>query len=574
MNAPIRFVVLSLFLAGFVFTGCTGSASVGKTSQAPDDSLADRSRDLFVEGSLSTVSGDYQTAITQFRKILAAEPENAAVHFSLSKAYVALALPDSAKHYAEKAVEYNASNRYYRHLLAGIYFDMKMFSDAAMQFEKLVETEPSDTRSLFFLAHAYLADEKHEKALETFARILQFDPSNENAQVQSLWLELKLKRYGAAIHSLESMMDANGSNDKLQLTLGELYLQSGKPAKAMQIFREMIAETPSFVPAWIALFETYIEQGERELFLTELRRFYAVDEIEFSKKIEAVKLFMLRAENEPSYSEHVHTMVDELAAFQTGEPSVYVLRGMSLRVQEKYDQAQEDFQKALELNPENLFAWEELASTYMLQERYHNVSDTVSQAKKRAGRSSLRLEVFDGYALFRSGSYLKSARVLEKARNYEKQETPSWLLVQAHITRAMAYDKLKKPEKSIEAYNDVLGIDPENALALNNLAYLYAEREENLDEAMQYAKQAVDTEPENPVFLDTLGWLYYKTGNYQKAREIIEIALSMEPNEPEIYEHLAEIYRALGEPVKAEEYLNKADQLRQKDASQEPKGKS
>lgn len=574
MTAPFRLVVLSLFVAGFIFSGCTGSASMGKASQAPLDSPANGSRDLFVEGSLSAVSGDYQTAITQFQKVLAAEPENAAVYFSLSKTYVALAVPDSAKYYAEKAVEFNATNNYYRHLLAGIYFDMKMFSDAAAQFEKLVAIEPSDTRSLFFLAHAYLADEKHEEALETFARILQFDPSNENAQVQSLWLELKLKRYGAAIHSLENMMEANGTNNKLQLTLGELYLQSGKPSKALQIFRKMIEETPSFVPAWIALFETYIEQGERELFLTELRRFYAIDTIEFPKKVEAVKLFMIRAENEPSYSGHVHSMVNELVMYQPDEPSVYVLRGMSLRVQKKYSKAQEDFQKALELNPENLFAWEELTSTFMLQEQYHNVFDTVSLAKKRAGRSSLRLDVFNGYALFRSGSHLKSVRVLEKARSYEKQDAPSWLLVQAHITRAMAYDTLKKPEKSIEAYNDVLGIDPENALALNNLAYLYAERGERLDEAMQYAKQAVHAEPENPVFLDTLGWLYYKTGDYRKAREIIETALSMEPNEPEIYEHLAEIYRVLGEPVKAQEHLDKADLLRKENASQESKGKS
>ena len=573
-NARTRFTVLLLLLAGFIAGGCAGSVSTGKSSQAPADSLSGVSRDLFVKGALSAAGGDFDAAILQYRKVLAAEPENAAVYFSLSKVYVALTVPDSARFYAEEAVRYNPSNRYYRQLLAGIYFDMKQFSDAAMQFEQLAAMEPADTRSLFYLAHAYLADEKHEEALETFASILQLDPSNESAQVQSLWLELKLKRYGAAIHSLENMMEANGSNDKLQLTLGELYLQSGEPGKALEIFRKMIDETPSFVPAWIALFETHIEQGEQELFLRELRRFYAIDDIEFPRKIELVKLFMLRAENEPSYSGPVHTMVDELAAYRPGEPSVYVLRGMSLRVQKKYKPAQEDFQKAIDLDSRNLFAWEELASTYMAQEQYHHVFYTVAQARKKIGHSSLRLDVFDGYAHFRSGLYQKSVEVLEKARSHEKHESPSWLLIHAHITRAMAYDKLHRQMKSIGAYRDVLGIDPENALALNNLAYLYAERGENLKEAMEYAKQAVEQDPDNPVFLDTLGWLHYKTGDYRKAREIIEKALSMEPDEPEIYEHLAEIYRASGEPLKAEEYLGKAELLRKEEASQESKGKS
>ncbi|MCG8343018.1 MAG: tetratricopeptide repeat protein [Chlorobiales bacterium] len=574
MNTPTRFAVLLLLLASIILDGCTGSAPTRKTSQAPADSLARASKDLFVKGALSTVGGDYDAAILQFRKVLAAEPENAAVYFSLSKAYVALTVPDSAKHYAEKAVYYNPSNRYYRRLLAGIYFDMKLFSDAATQFEQLAEMEPADARNLFYLAHAYLADEQYERALETFARILQFDPSNESAQAQSLWLELKLKRYGAAIHSLENMMETNGSNDKLQLTLGELYLQSGRPGKALEIFRKMINETPSFVPAWIALFETHIEQGEQELFLKELGRFYAIEEIEFPRKIEVVKLFMLMAEDDPAYSEYVNTMVSELAASRPGDSSVYVLRGMSHRVQKKYKLAQEDFQKALGLEPKKLFAWEELVSTYMAQEQYHHVFRTVSQARKTIGHSSLRLDVFEGYALFRSGAYLKSVKVLEKVDNYEKHESPSWLLVQAHITRAMAYDKLQEQLKSIGAYRDVLGIDPENALALNNLAYLYAERGENLEEAMKYAKQAVDAEPDNPVFLDTLGWLYYKFGEYRKAREIIEKALSMEPDEPEIYKHLVEIYRALGESDKVKEYIDKADELRREETSQKEKGKS
>ena len=562
MSAHTRYLYFLLFLAGFILTGCTGSASVGKTSQVPADSLANASKDLFVQGALSAVSGNYTDAIVQYRKVLDAEPENAAVHFSLSKAFVAMLEPDSARYHAEKAVQYNPSNRFYRRLLAGIYFDMKLFPEAVLQFERLSEMDPSNTRTLFYLAHAYLADEMHEQALKTFARILLLDPANEDAQAQSLWLELKLKRYGAAIRSLENMMEQNGGSDKLQHALGELYFQSGKVDKAQKVFRKMVDEKPLYIPAWIALFETHIDQGEQELFLEELRRFYAIDNIDFSRKVELAKLFMLRAEKNESYNEPVNIMVEELVALHPREASVYILRGMSLRVQDKFGQARENFQKALDLDTQNIFAWEEYVSSYMLQDQYHNVLYTVSQARKSSGRSSLRLEVFEGYALFRLEVYRKSAEVLENVRFYEKPESPSWLLVHAHITRAMAYDKLHEQLKSIEAYKDVLNIDPENALALNNLAYLYAERGENLEEAMEYALKAVEADPENPVFLDTLGWLYYKVGDYQKAREILEKALSGEPNEPEIYEHLAEIHRALGEAVRAKGYIEKARELR------------
>ncbi len=561
MNVFVPRALSIVLLCAAVLSGCAKSAVTGKALPlSAQDSLAQVSKDLYVKGSLAAAKGDYEEAVETFRKIPG--PRIAAVSFSLSKAFVVLAKRDSARFYAEEAVALNPSNRFYRQLLAGIYFDMKRFSEAAGQFALLAEQESSNTRNLFYLAHAYLADEQFEKSLDTFSRILKLDPSNENAQAQALWLELKLKRYGAAIHSLEGIMETDGSNDKLRLTLGELYLQSGKPGKALEIFREIIREDASFAFAWVALFEVYIEQGEQDTFKKEMVRFFAVNEIPVSRKHEIVKLFMHRAEKDESYRRAVETMVNELVASRPGDPRSYVLRGISRRNLKQYEPARKDFRNALELDSGNLPAWEEMASSFMDEERYTDVVDAVVRARDNIGALSLRLDVLDGYALYRTGAYLRSVKVLERIDNEKEKKQPLWLLVQANITRAMAYDKLGRPSMSIGAYRDVLAIDPDNPLALNNLAYLYAERGENLDEAMVYAKQAVEADPDNPVFLDTLGWLYYKTGDYSKALEYIERALENDPDEAEIYEHLAEIYRVSGNPVKAKEYQEKAERLR------------
>jgi len=564
MSVLYRFCILLVFLSGLVYSGCTGSSTAGKPDHATTDSLKEASRNLLVQGALSAVKGDYQGAIGQYRKALLAEPKNAAVNFSLAKAFVALTAPDSAQYYAEKAVSFQPANRFYRQLLAGIYFDMKYYDRAAVQFAQLAERFPSETKTLFYLAHAYLADEKYAEALNTFSRILQHDPSNENARIQSLWLELKLKRYDAAIKNVEYMIRENGGNEKLQLTRGELYYQSGKVRKAQEIFRSIIGGNPAFIPAWIALIEAHIEQDEEELYVKELKRFYGVDAIGFAPKADFVKAFMVRSEKDVSYSEAVGAMVEELVSFYPSESSVYVLRGMLLRVKKRYRDAGADFLRALEIDSHNIFAWEEFASAYMSLEDYDQVVSTVSQARKRTGRSSLRLDVFEGYALFRSENLKQSVDVLEKALSSEREDSPLWLLVQAHITLAMAYDRLQDQLKSISVYQDVLSLDPENALALNNLAYLYAERGENLNEAIGYAKTAVETEPDNPVYLDTLGWLYFKTGENSKAREYLEKALAKDPDEPEIYDHLAEIYRALGEETRAKELREKADELRRR----------
>jgi len=71
----------------------------------------------------------------------------------------------------------------------------------------------------------------------------------------------------------------------------------------------------------------------------------------------------------------------------------------------------------------------------------------------------------------------------------------------------MLFEALGKKTEAHEAYNKVLGIEPENALALNNLAYLNADSGQNLDQAMTFAQRAKQKAPDNPDVADTLGYV-------------------------------------------------------------------
>ena len=93
---------------------------------------------------------------------------------------------------------------------------------------------------------------------------------------------------------------------------------------------------------------------------------------------------------------------------------------------------------------------------------------------------------------------------------------------------------------------------------MNNLAYLLAEEGIQLRQALRLASNAVMLEPENGVYLDTLGWVHYKLGNNELARQLLEKAISTGVNEAEVYRHLAEVYRKLGYEAKAKEMLEKA----------------
>ena len=79
----------------------------------------------------------------------------------------------------------------------------------------------------------------------------------------------------------------------------------------------------------------------------------------------------------------------------------------------------------------------------------------------------------------------------------------------------------------VKLLKKTIEINPKHDGSLNTLGYMYAEEGENLDEAMDLIIRALVIDPDNGAYLDSLAWVYYKKGEYQKAIEIIKRADQM-----------------------------------------------
>ncbi len=83
-------------------------------------------------------------------------------------------------------------------------------------------------------------------------------------------------------------------------------------------------------------------------------------------------------------------------------------------------------------------------------------------------------------------------------------------------------------------------------MTLNYLGYMLADRGTRLDEALGYIRRAVALEPQNGAYLDSLGWAYYKMGNYDLAEENLRRASERIGNDPTVHDHLGELYQKTG----------------------------
>jgi tetratricopeptide (TPR) repeat protein len=119
-------------------------------------------------------------------------------------------------------------------------------------------------------------------------------------------------------------------------------------------------------------------------------------------------------------------------------------------------------------------------------------------------------------------------------------------------------DKLGDKESTIASMKAVLQIDKNHVQALNYLAYTYADRNWNLDEAERLVRHALEIQPNDGFVMDTLGWILFKKGKANEAIRMLEAAYKIQPNESVIAEHLGDAYYHIQMPDKAKKLYQRA----------------
>src|SRR3989338_6051304 len=122
-----------------------------------------------------------------------------------------------------------------------------------------------------------------------------------------------------------------------------------------------------------------------------------------------------------------------------------------------------------------------------------------------------------------------------------------------HFHLGVQYDKMKERFLAVKEFREAIRLDPKFSDAYNYLGYMFAEEGSNLDEAIVLVRKALEIEPENGAFLDSLGCAYFQKGDTSEAFVELKKAIKFEPNDPTIRDHLGDIYFKKGLRDKARE---------------------
>jgi tetratricopeptide (TPR) repeat protein len=169
-------------------------------------------------------------------------------------------------------------------------------------------------------------------------------------------------------------------------------------------------------------------------------------------------------------------------------------------------------------------------------------------------------QLFDPYVAL-GGFYAQTKRYDEALEKLEQAKNVNAKNLGVHMLIGMIHEMRKDVPQALAAYEKVLEINPRFGPAANNLAYLYSEHGGDKEKALQLAQTAKEVLPEDPRISDTLGWILYKRGIYERAVSLLRESAEKLGDNAEVQYHLGMAYLKTGNPQAAKDSLANALKL-------------
>jgi tetratricopeptide (TPR) repeat protein len=225
------------------------------------------------------------------------------------------------------------------------------------------------------------------------------------------------------------------------------------------------------------------------------------------------------------------------------------------------ERALSNYQQALLLAPNQPENYLHAAEAQLQLKRYDDAIRTLEEARRRFQIPQITYSL--AIALSTAKRHDEALPVYESALQEAKSTQEDLLDAGFYFNYAVSAEQAGLIDKAAALLKESIELDPAKAAqAYNYLGFMWVDRNLNLDEGGAMIRHALDLEPENGAFLDSLGWFYYRKGEYGKAlSELLHAADLLKPADPVVFEHVGDTYRALGNMSEALLFWQKAVNL-------------
>lgn len=514
-------------------------------------------RSHFIRGLTAKELDDLESAERHLTRAQSILHQSSGVNYALAELYLKMEDFVNAIYYGNRAVDLEPDNKWFRMLLINSYRATGDLGQMMAQFDIILDQNPSDVEVLFQKARILSGIGDYEASNETLQKILNITGPDRSVYYQRISNFSRLEDTEAVINELNRVLEMDPGNISTLMMLSQYYLEINMEAEARNSLESVLKRNPRHPEALVNLADLHINMGNWEEAGGMLNSLVSDTLVSSSDKIEIVQFVINRfhhdSENE-SLQNTTEALIDTLLHTEPDNGMAHAMAAEYFLILNNGQQALSHLQQTTQLMPENDAAWRQLIQTYYVEGKYEKAIETGKLAEEHVPEDAF-IHFFIGGSYFLLDEPGQAAQWLNSA-----SELPSRSRFRSIIfgTLGDTYASMDQWENADEAYEQSISYDPDNDVALNNYAYYLSERGERLEQAKEMVTRALEINPDNAAFLDTLGWVYYQMGDYDNAYHYIRASIDTGDASAEVMEHMGDVYDKLGEPDQALYWWQKA----------------
>jgi len=492
-------------------------------------------------------------AIDQYEQITKLDPTSVDDHLLLGRLYRLNNDLQKAEAELQTAIKLDPNSEEAVTTLAMLYTDE---GDTAHAL-KVLSSIPDSARSAKLysaLGAAYEQRKDYKNAIDAYKHAIVLDRDNLDAIRGLAENEMNDGQFQAALEQYQVIADSNPEDAQTYVRMADIYRRQGKYDQALENLKRAETLVPDTMDVPYSMAAVYQAQGRYD---------------------EAAKILQdLIKKTEKSES--------GTSQADRNNRAIFVERlGMIYREQENYTAAVDTFRKMLPLGDENARSgYQEIIDTYRDAKQWPQATAAAREAVQKlpndrdlrmvldaqlADTGQLDQAVADMRSMLKGGAedrdvYVRLGIVYTRAKQWndalqalakaEEASTKADDKAYVLFLRGDLYQRQKNFDAAEVEFKKVLAMtpptDPQAAATLNYLGYMNADRGVKLEESLNLIKQAITFEPNNPAYLDSLGWAYFKLGKYDLAEDNLNKAASHMGSDPTVQEHLGDLYQKTG----------------------------
>ncbi len=466
------------------------------------------------------------------------------------------------------------------------YFRLGQLDQAAKYYEQGAKAAKDAAERHVFqkrTIEALVQQGKGPEATQLVESILKDDPKDNEAIAIRAALVLNggsREQIDRAITELQSVLAGMPKNPVLKFNLGRAFLAKGDLEQAKLQFQDAITSQPDYLPARLALAQLHLLKGDYSAALS------AADEtLKFAPGNLVARLIRTSAMSTPALGNYdqARKELTEIARLYPRSRDARFQLGLLDFEEKKYKEAEAAFAKLREEAPMDPRSILLLAETYLAQGRTQQaigmlegelaknpdredlrlslanialrsadyplaIKELTTLSTKRPGRADLFIRLGETYR--QAGNYKAALESFKKAREIAPNDG------NAHQMFALMLEATGQGDKAKPVYEQILKVQPDNVVALNNLAFIMAESGSDLDQALTLAQRAKQKLPNDANVADTLGWIYIKKNLSDDAIKIFRDLVQKNPTHVTWRLHLAMALYQKGDKLQARKELD------------------